>query len=82
MSGKTRTRQPLGIYAKNWDAVRVMSAMARQWVVDGMAGQVLSLRLEALPAVLSCLGIEPSPTLLAHIQEMENVMIAEFNQRR
>ena len=59
-----------------------MSAMARQWVIDSMAGQVLSLRLEALPAVLSCLAIEPSPTLLAQIQHdrLQHVIAAHLSE--
>ena len=48
------------VYPCNHDVVRVMLGMAGQWVIEGMSGRIVCLRMEVLPVVLSSLGIAPS----------------------
>lgn len=70
------------VYPCNHDVVRVMLGMAGQWVIEGMSGRIVCLRMEVLPVVLSSLGIAPSADLLMQVQHMAAVMMGVFNAPR
>jgi len=54
------------------DIYRVFKDLASQWRIAGANGYVSGLDYSAIPFVLSCHGITPTPQLLRDIQVMES----------
>ena len=56
--------------------------MRAQWHIDGMSGTFTRLALEAMPTVLTGLGIENSPALMWQIDAVAAAMRRELNRKK